>query len=83
MFPGEWVLCRVLGVDDHGTIGPLEVLYHNPRRQEVSKALRSVWRSDPKAHLSVVLGGFWATTGDEAREALKRANEQDYVNVRW
>ncbi len=80
---GEWVLARVLGLDEDRNISRVEVLHHSLNRKEVSKALRSIHKSDPGAHLTILLAGSRPGSGDEFQEALKRIADEDYVNARW
>jgi hypothetical protein len=42
-----------------------------------------VYQEDPEAHLYVFVGGTRWVSGDELREILARAEDADYVNVRW
>ena len=80
---GEWVLLRVLELNEYGDILRAEVLEHNRSRAAISRAVKKADRADPTCHLSVFLGGTRRVSGDELREVLARVAKEEYVNARW
>jgi hypothetical protein len=81
--PGEWVLLRVVELDEDGDIVLAEILKHSKSRAAISRSVGEAHDADPMCHLSVFLGGTRRVSGNELREALSRVAEDEYVNARW
>jgi hypothetical protein len=81
---GEWVLLRITNRDEGGAISHGEVLRHSKSRAAISRAVARAHEEDPKCQLYLFVGGTRKVTGDELREALRKAaDEEEYVNVNW
>ena len=81
---GEWVLLKVTNWDENGAISHGQVLKASKSRAAISRAAARAHQEDPEVHLYLFTGGTRKVTGDELREALRKAAEaEEYVNVNW
>jgi hypothetical protein len=82
-YPGEWVVVKVTGLDEHQRIARAEVLAHSPTRGVVSAALVEAHRKDPTIRTYVFFGGRSARSVEEWREQLAQTAELEPLNAFW
>ena len=73
MYPGEWVLLKVIGADERQQVTDGLVLEHGSSRRKIARAEDRARRVDPNADLRVLIGGTGTITVDQWSEALRRA----------
>lgn len=81
-YPGEWVLIRVIRIDEQGAMSSGQVVEHSPRRTKITRAVKRLYEQEPQARTHVDRGGR-RMSADEFWRHVGAAVDRPYVNARW
>lgn len=83
LYPGEWVLVRLIGANGERGETHGQVLAHGRSRKRISDAVLRAHRADPAVRTYVFYGGRRGSSADEWRELLAEAARLGPLNVGW